>query len=129
MGSVIHFEIYATDPIRAVTFYKAVFGWKIEKWTGPYEYWLVTTGEENEPGINGGILKRSKPETTIDAATEGYICTIAVDSLDDTIRLIEEHGGKISKPKQAIAGVGWSAYAKDTEGNTFSLMQEDSSAS
>lgn len=30
-------------------------------------------------------------------------------------------------PKMALPGVGWFARGKDTEGNSFSLMQEDSS--
>ncbi len=32
MPRVVHFEIHADDPERAVRFYKKVFGWKIEKW-------------------------------------------------------------------------------------------------
>ncbi len=43
MPRVIHFEIPASDPERAAAFYKKTFGWKIEKWPGPTEYWLVTT--------------------------------------------------------------------------------------
>jgi hypothetical protein len=31
MPRVIHFEIHAHDPERAVTFYTQVFGWKIQK--------------------------------------------------------------------------------------------------
>ncbi|HPT75026.1 MAG TPA: VOC family protein, partial [Methanomassiliicoccaceae archaeon] len=55
MPRVIHFEIPAEDPERAVEFYKKVFGWKIDKWEGPIDYWLVMTGENDEPGINGAI--------------------------------------------------------------------------
>jgi predicted enzyme related to lactoylglutathione lyase len=55
---VIHFEIHADDPKRAVEFYKKVFGWKISKWEGPAEYWLVTTGDDKQPGINGAIMHR-----------------------------------------------------------------------
>jgi uncharacterized protein len=42
MGRVIHFELNADDPARAAEFYKKVFGWKIEKWSGPQDY--RTTG-------------------------------------------------------------------------------------
>jgi predicted enzyme related to lactoylglutathione lyase len=31
MSRVMHFEIPAVDPNRAVNFYETVFGWKIEK--------------------------------------------------------------------------------------------------
>jgi uncharacterized protein len=37
-----------------------VFGWKFQKWDGPMEYWMVTTGDEKEKGINGGISKRGE---------------------------------------------------------------------
>ena len=47
MSRVVHFEIPADDPVRAAKFYEDVFGWKIEKWEGPFDYWLVTTGEED----------------------------------------------------------------------------------
>jgi len=59
VSRVIHFEIPASDPERASKFYQKVFGWKIEKWPGPTEYWLVNTGAEGTPGINGGLMKES----------------------------------------------------------------------
>jgi len=59
MPRVVHFEFYVDDPERAVKFYQEVFGWKITKWEGPVDYWLVTTGEEGEPGIDGAIARRT----------------------------------------------------------------------
>lgn len=53
MTKVIHFEIPADDPERAIKFYKKVFGWKIDKWEGEFDYRLVTGGKEDEPGITG----------------------------------------------------------------------------
>ncbi|WP_244432547.1 VOC family protein [Desulfocurvibacter africanus] len=50
---VIHFEIPARDPERANAFYSGVFGWDVRKWEGPEDYWLLTTGPDEEPGING----------------------------------------------------------------------------
>lgn len=55
MSRVIHFDLSADDPERAARFYKSVFGWKVEKWQGPSDYWLMTTGDETEPGITGGV--------------------------------------------------------------------------
>jgi len=48
-----HFEIPSDNPERAISFYEAVFGWKFQKWEGPMPYWLITTGPDSEPGING----------------------------------------------------------------------------
>ena len=58
MARVIHFEIPVDDADRAIAFYKNAFGWKIEKWPGPMDYWLVNTGDEKAPGINGAMMKR-----------------------------------------------------------------------
>jgi uncharacterized protein len=58
---VIHFEIPADDPERAVNFYKKVFGWKIDEYgVGDMNYWLVTTGNYKEPGINGAIAEKDE---------------------------------------------------------------------
>jgi hypothetical protein len=35
MNRIIHFEIHAGDPERAVKFYKDVFGWEIHEWVMP----------------------------------------------------------------------------------------------
>ena len=61
MARVIHFEIHAYDPERAAGFYRELFGWRVEKWNGPMEYWMVFTGPVGTPGINGGLIKRPHP--------------------------------------------------------------------
>lgn len=57
MPRVQHFEISANDPEKVASFYEKVFGWKVTKWEGPVEYWLVETGETEEPGIDGGTSR------------------------------------------------------------------------
>ena len=54
MPRVVHFEIHATDPERAVKFYTTAFGWEMHKWEGPAEYWLIRTGPADQRGIDGG---------------------------------------------------------------------------
>src|SRR5258705_1814619 len=58
MSRVVHFEIPAENPERAAVFYKKTFGWKVEKWPGPMEYWMVNTGSDSAPGINGGVFSK-----------------------------------------------------------------------
>jgi predicted enzyme related to lactoylglutathione lyase len=48
MPRVVHFEIVADNPERAIKFYKEVFGWEFKKWDGPQDYWFVKTGEDNQ---------------------------------------------------------------------------------
>ena len=121
MPRVVHFEINALDPERAMKFYEKAFGWWFSKWDGPFDYWLVMTGKENQPGIDGGLMKGEvKQGSTVN--------TLDVASIDEAIRKVEDAGGKIVRPKNAIPGVGWIAYFQDTEGNQFGMMQTDTNA-
>ena len=121
MPRVIHFEICADDPGQAVKFYTEALGWKISKWEGPMEYWLIRTGEEEgEPGIDGAIMGREDDWTTIN--------TISVPSLDEYRQRVEKAGGKVVSPRQTVPGVGYHSYCLDTEGNVFGILEEDLSA-
>jgi predicted enzyme related to lactoylglutathione lyase len=128
MPRVIHFEIHAGDPERAIKFYQTLFGWTFQKWEGPMPYWLVTTGPDNQPGINGGLLPRQGPAPLDNQAVISYVCTIDVESLDASIGSVEANGGGIALPKMPVPGIGWLAYCKDTEGNIFGMMQSDPNA-
>ena len=55
MPRPVHFEIPAENPQRAMQFYETLFGWKFQKWDGPMDYWIITTGQPGEPGIDGGL--------------------------------------------------------------------------
>jgi predicted enzyme related to lactoylglutathione lyase len=121
MPRVIHFEILADDPQRAVQFYQSTLGWQIDKWDGPQDYWLVTTGEKDQSGIDGAIMKRNNPQASV-------YNTVDVPSLDEYVRKVEAAGGHIVLPKMAVAGIGWLAYCADTEGNIFGMMQNDPNA-
>ncbi len=121
MPRVVHFEIQCDDADRAVKFFQQVFGWEFEKWSGPMEYWLVKTGESSQPGIDGGLQKREDPP--------GTVCNIIdVPDIDEYVQRVADAGGTTITPKQAIPGVGWFAYFKDTEGNVHGMMQSDRDA-
>ena len=88
-------------------------------------YWIIKTGEG--PGIDGGLVPR-RGTVTPEAPVIAYVCTIEVAALDDQLAKAVSLGGAIALPKQPIPGIGWLAYAKDTEGNVFGLMQNDPAA-
>lgn len=121
MPRVIRFEIPAENPERAAKFYREVFGWEIQKWAGPMDYWLAKTGAEGQPGINGGLMRREGPCT-------GPTNTIDVASVDAAVQTVQTKGGKLVIPKMAIPGIGYLAYCHDTEGNLFGMLQPDAGA-
>jgi predicted enzyme related to lactoylglutathione lyase len=135
MNRIVHFEIHAGDPERAVKFYRDVFGWEIEEWSPPGpgvkdedRYWMVMTGPETEPGINGGPVFRQGPAPAEGQPMNAYVCTIGVTDLDESVDAVLKAGGSIAFPRMAVPGVGWLAYCKDTEGNTFGAIQMDEKA-
>src|SRR5690242_5423344 len=99
MPRVVHFEIYADNPERAVAFYRGVFGWDIHKWDGPQDYWLIATGAEGTPGINGGLARRQGPAPVDGQAVAAYTCTIDVPSVDEYLGKITAAGGSLAMPK------------------------------
>jgi predicted enzyme related to lactoylglutathione lyase len=121
MPRIVHFEIHCDDPERAAEFYRRAFDWEISKWEGPVEYWLVKTGSESEPGIDGGLARRR------DASGSIYN-TIQVPAIDEYIERVISGGGTIVVPKSPVPGVGWLAYFKDTENNMMGIMQLDPGA-
>jgi uncharacterized protein len=126
MPRVVHFEVHADDPERAIRFYSTVFGWTFNHYGGAQDYWLITTGPDDQPGINGGLMRRMG---AIDGqAVIAYVCTVDVESVDAALARVLERGGQLALPKMPIPGVGWLAYARDPEGNLFGMMQAEAAA-
>ena len=120
MSRVIHFDLSADDPERAAAFYRNVFNWKVNKWEGPDDYWLIQTGTDDDSGITGGVAGRIKAEDTTAVIFD-------VESVDEAAKKVLGSGGKIREEKKTIPGVGYLVMCRDTEGNTFGMMQVDAS--
>ena len=128
MAGVVHFEIPTENKERANTFYESAFGWNLVPMQGmDYTSAITTpsdekTGMPSTPGaINGALFPRTDSLKT-------PIITIDVEDLDAALAQVESAGGSVAQPKDAVPGMGWYAYFKDTEGNIMGLWQTDSSA-
>ena len=121
MPRLVHFELNVKDVHKTIAFYEEVFGWKFQKWEGPMDYWLIMTGDESEPGIDGGLGYEEDGFPKV-------VNTIDVDDIDDIIKRVKSNGGEIVRPKHAVPGVGWLAYFKDSEGVMSGIMQDDPKA-
>lgn len=121
MGRVVHFEIHCRDLDRAERFYREVFGWEVQHSEGaPMDYRVVTTGPEDEPGIDGALVER---RGEIDGQAVGCVNTIQVEDVAETERRVSASGGQQVVERQEVPGVGHLAYFKDTEGNIFGVLQ------
>ncbi len=121
MSRPVHFEINTPDVEKTTAFFESVFGWEFQKWDGPDSYWLIKTGQNGAPGIDGGMmsLKDEWPST---------VNTIGVESIDAFTEKVTEHGGEVVVPKMAIPGAGYHAYCKDPSGVIFGVFNEDKTA-
>lgn len=127
MNPVVHFEMPAEDKNRMCDFYSKVFGWKTKTLGQDMGgYVLVTTTETDEengrpvtPGaINGGFYLK-----TDDPVSQHTSLVVAVDNLDDSVKKVNENGGKTHGEAYDIPGVGRYISVIDTEGNHISLLQ------
>ena len=124
-NNVAFFAIHADDIPRAHRFYERVFGWKFEPW-GPPDFFLITTGDDKDPGIKGALQKRHEPVQG--KSMIGFECTISVDSVEKIAAAVVANGGKVVMPKMVIPTVGWLIMFEDTEGNGAGAMRYDTNA-
>jgi uncharacterized protein len=127
--TVVHFEIPADNPERAVKFYRELFGWQIQHFSSPTvpDYWLVQTvptddsGMPARSGVNGGLMRRMTPGQPV-------VNYIGVSNVEEFAQKAERLGAKVIVPKMAVPEMGWFVQLADTEGNLFALWQTDPKA-
>ena len=119
--TIIHFDIPADDVDKMRDFYKAVFDWKFT-FISQMDYNIIHTvptdaeGMLKEPGVNGGMYKRTGPHQV-------PINYIQVESVDDYVEKVVGNGGKVIAPKMEVPGVGFIVLVTDPEGNPLGLLQ------
>jgi uncharacterized protein len=128
VAGVVHFEIPTEDKERANTFYQTAFSWNLVPMQGMDYTSAITTPSDEQTGmpsapgaINGALFPRTDELKT-------PIITIDVEDLDGALAQVESAGGAVVQGKDAVPGMGWYAYFRDTEGNILGLWQTDSSA-
>ena len=124
MPRPVHFEIHASDTSASSAFYESVFGWTFERW-GDVPYWVVTTGEAPDAGINGGLLPRQGPPPGDDQPVNAFVITVDVPDCEAYVDNAVKAGGSVALPVTAMPGVGLVAYVKDPDGNIFGLIQPE----
>ncbi|UGV41657.1 VOC family protein [Methanococcoides orientis] len=122
MPTIAHFDLPVDDPERAKKFYSELFGWKIEKVDGAFDYYFIeTTDLEGQPGLGGGMGPRGSPDQRITNFVE-------VTSVDEYCDHVKELGGMVLQPKMPVPGWGYLAVCMDTEANTFGLWEVNENA-
>ncbi|MCC5806011.1 MAG: VOC family protein [Opitutales bacterium] len=120
----VYFEIQASDPERAIHFYKTVFDWTFERAEGlPVDYWRIDTGNGR-----GGLLRRPADTPPPECGTNAFVCSFDVEDFDRAADHVKSLGGQTALPKFPVRGICWQGYFIDTEGNTFGIYEPDPNA-
>ena len=121
-NNLASFALHVDDVDRARRFYEAVFGWVFEPW-GPPGFYLIHTGDEISPGVQGLMHKRQVPRTG--QGLNGFEPSFSVDDVDDIAARVVANGGAITYAKTVIPTVGALIRFLDTEGNDVGAMKYD----
>ena len=112
-----YFEIAVINLERAILFYTAVFGFKLERQTiDGYEMALFPQNHD-APGASGAL---AKGDVYVPSKT-GAIVYFSVDDIDAVLKRAEAEGGSVLYPKKAIGQAGFVAEIQDSEGNRIAL--------
>src|SRR3989475_3106103 len=111
-GSIVHVELHSADPAKTKQFYGEVFGWKFEEMP---EMNYILWRAENEPG--GGIMQ------TMEGRSPQVLNYILAESVEDTLRDINEAGGIVIQPKMEIPGQGWWALFQEPGGTMMAIYE------
>lgn len=122
-GTLNYIQIPTVDLDESATFYERVFGWEVTRRPAvgalgeqtSYPEFVDSTGQ-----VGGGFVLGRRPSTD-----PGILPCIKVDTIDETLAAVVEHGGSVVKPRTAIVdGIDWEATFRDPSGNTLALFEQ-----
>lgn len=115
MNAVAWFDIYVDNLERAVAFYEAVLGAKLEPMgdpTGESEM-MSFPADMSSYGAGGALTKSAHAGPGIG----GTIVYFGVEDCAVQQERIVQAGGVVVRPKFSIGEFGWIVLCQDTEGN------------
>lgn len=119
MGSIVFVEVPVTDIDRAMAFYGTIFDKTLEKVDdGVRQYATIGNGEQ------GAISMSITQAEGFTPSSDGPLIYLTFDeTIDATLKRVEDAGGKIAMPKTSMGEFGFMATFNDTEGNAFGLYE------
>lgn len=109
-GQLCYVQIPALDAMRSAVFYENVFGWRVERPHPSFE----------APGMIGQWTEDRLPARDL-----GPLLWIAVNSIDDSLRLVTSNDGEIVEPPRSDEDMRLLAVIRDPAGNAVGLAQHD----
>ena len=125
MNPVVHFELPYEDANRIAEFYSVVFGWKLTALGKDFgNYILATTTETDaKPGTPAGAINGGFFPVKPDWPAQYPSVVIGVENIEETMKTITQHGGKVLGEPHTIPNFGLYVAFFDPEGNRNSIIQ------
>ncbi len=113
-----HIAINTDDDSATRRFWEQAFDWTFTDWGPPgFARAPLPTGREAVAAV------QARRELIPGARTTGPEVTLGVDDLDQVLRRVLEHQGRIIMERTTIPGVGDLAFVADPSGNIVGVMQ------
>jgi predicted enzyme related to lactoylglutathione lyase len=116
-GRFVWHDLMTTDPDGAKKFYGDVAGWTTEPFEGPTPYTLWM----NNGTALGGVSPLND-EMKRQGVPPGWIASVGVDNVDETVKQANQLGGKTIAPPMDIPGAGRYAVIQDPQGVSISIF-------
>jgi predicted enzyme related to lactoylglutathione lyase len=113
-----HIAINTDDDGPTRRFWEQAFDWTFTDWGPPgFARAALPTGPEVVAAV------QARRELVPGARFTGPEVTLGVDDLDQVLRHVAEHRGRIVMERTTIPGVGDLAFVADPSGNVVGVMQ------
>lgn len=103
-----YFDIPASDPARAISFYSKLFGWNFVRSDEGIDYWTIIQASPDGEEVIGGLAPRIgfyPGEPALKGFINAYVCYFPVADIDGTLRTVGELGGMTFMQKHHIPGL------------------------
>ncbi|MCP9210150.1 VOC family protein [Streptomyces cucumeris] len=121
-GSLCWTELHSPDPVVALAFYHAVFGWDAEDVSFPGgTYTVLSTSGAGKDGAFGGVAKLQEGHST----PAQWLPYIQVTDCDGVVTKGQELGGSVLMPAFSAEGVGRMAWLTDVAGAPFGVLTSE----
>lgn len=118
-NTVVWFDMPVQDLDRAMRFYSAVLGSRIEKQQFSGMSFAVLPHEE---GAASGCLTPNSEGNENKPSAQGPLLYLNCQGrLDEAVAAVAPNGGKVLQPRHAIGPYGFRAVVLDSEGNRIAL--------
>jgi predicted enzyme related to lactoylglutathione lyase len=118
---VVWFDIPVRDLDRALRFYSAVLGAELKKEQAGPGVSMATLPHAD--GFIGGCLLQNADARPSESGPLLYLN--AHGRLDEAVKAVEMHGGRVLLSRHSIAPFGFRAIVLDSEGNRLALHSND----